>query len=96
MTELITIYTRSDPTCSFCVRLKELLNIYGYDFYEKDIAEPENKKEFLEQGFRFVPQVFIGEKNIGGYETTKEYLRKNFFIHHPDKDRILKELEEIE
>lgn len=94
------IYTRSEPHCGWCVKLKQLLSVYGYEYYEKDVKEERYKKEFLEQGFKTVPQVFLNTKmtnnHIGGYETTKDYLRRNFFIGHPNQDEIIKQLEELE
>lgn len=98
MTELIVIYTTSAFHCPWCVRAKELLNIYGYDFYEKDInVEPRYKEEFKEQGFKTVPQVFIGNKHIGGYETTKHYIRNKYLKDFREEKRlkILEELENI-
>ncbi|PZQ46765.1 MAG: hypothetical protein DI556_19280 [Rhodovulum sulfidophilum] len=98
------IYTRSEPYCGWCVKLKQLLSVYGYDYYERDISEDRFKAEFLKQGFNKVPQVFLVDdkqsileaKHIGGYENTKDYLRRNFFTGHPNQDEIIKQLEELE
>lgn len=99
MIDWLVIYTRSDPPCPWCVRLKELLNVYGYDFYEKDVSDEHNRKAFLEAGHRKVPQVYMykdgDEKHLGGYDTTKDYFRNNFFEGHPNRDKILEELEDI-
>jgi len=84
------------------VKLKELLNVYGYDFYEQDIhTNDQAKKVFKDSGFTKVPQVFVergkvAPSHIGGYDTTKDYLRKNFFTGHPRQDEIIKELEELD
>jgi glutaredoxin len=101
MTDIwFTIYTTSAFECPWCIKLKELLNVYGYDFYEKDIIEENNRKTFIEAGFKKVPQVYLSTggdtRHIGGYETTKDYLRRNFFENHPKREQILKELEELE
>jgi glutaredoxin len=95
--KLFTIYTTSAFECPWCIRVKELLNIYGFDFYELDINNPRLKKEFLEQGFKTVPQVFFEDKHIGGYETTKDWVRNKFFENYsPDrKQKIIDELENI-
>ena len=94
----ITVYTRSDPPCPWCIRVKELLNVYGFDFYEKDISSSEfYKKEFLERGHRKIPQVYLEGSLIGGYEDTKKYIRDTFFdnYHEDKKQEILKELDKI-
>lgn len=97
MVNWITVYTTSAFECKYCIRLKELLKIYGYDFYEKDISKEERyREEFLERGFRAVPQVYIEDALIGGYDMTKKYFRNHFFNDHPNRAKILKELEELE
>lgn len=92
-----TIFTQDD--CQWCTRVKELLSVYGMDFYEKDLSDKHNKGEFLNLGFRTVPQVYVnygGEhKHIGGYETTKDYLRNKFFEDHPDKEQVIQQLKEL-
>lgn len=98
MINLFQIYTRSYPPCPWCERVKNLMRIYGYDFYEVDITDPQNKKDFVEAGFKTVPQVYLstgdGLKHIGGYETTKDFLRNKFFENHPNRDKIIQELGE--
>lgn len=100
MINLFQIYTRSDPPCIWCEKTKNLMRTYGYDFYEIDITEPQNKKDFLEAGFKQIPQVYLstgdGLKHIGGYETTKDFLRAKFFEGHHNKDLIIQELKELE
>lgn len=94
----ITVYTRSEPECPWCIRVKELLNVYGFDFYEKDISDSDfYKREFLERGHRKIPQVYIEGQLIGGYEDTKKYIRDTFFenYHEDKKQEILKELDNI-
>lgn len=97
MANWIIIYTMNN--CKWCVKLKELLKVYGFDYYEKNINEDEEyKKEFLEAGFRTVPQLYFEGVLTGGYETSKNYLRNKYFEKYPEdkKRRILKELEELE
>lgn len=100
--DIFRIYTTSAFECKWCIKLKELLNVYGYDFVEHDIATDERaKQDFVEHGFRTVPQVFLDQKcsepkHIGGYETTKDYLRNNFFKDHPDYKEIKQQLMELE
>jgi glutaredoxin len=76
MAEWHTLYTSSAINCQWCTKAKELLNIYGIDFYEKDINENETyKQEFLEAGHTTVPQLYHEGTLIGGYEATERYLR---------------------
>ncbi len=98
MANWIVLYTTSAFECKWCIKVKELLNIYGFDFYEKDINKhDEYKKEFVEAGFRTVPQVYLEGTLIGGYENTKDYLRKTFFQNYNDtvRQKILEELEAL-
>lgn len=63
----ITIYTT--PICPYCVRAKALLKRKGAAFEEVDVfmnmdarAEMESKA----RGRHTVPQIFIGERHVGG------------------------------
>lgn len=63
----ITVYMR--PTCPYCVRAVELLASKGVDFEKVDVAKnPERRKEMTQRanGRTTVPQIFIGDKHIGG------------------------------
>jgi glutaredoxin len=73
------IYTRSYPPCSYCTRVKALLDAYGIPYEEYDINDHDNlliTDRFYEQGFKSVPQVFLNNKHIGGFEATAAFLRK--------------------
>lgn len=99
MTNWITIYTTSAFVCPWCERAKELLKIYGFDFYEKDINTSEQyKREFREAGHKTVPQVYIEDRHVGGYEATKKYARNRYFDKYDETKRakILVELENVE
>jgi len=92
------IYTTSAFECPWCIRAKELLNVYGFDYYEKDIHKnPRWKEEFIEKGFKKVPQVYFDETLIGGYDVTKDWVRNKFFENYSDekKSKIKEELENI-
>ena len=80
MTEWFTIYTRSDPPCEWCIKAKELLQVYGKDYYEKDISDPVFLKEFKERGWKKVPQVLRESTWIGGHDDLQRYLRKEVGI----------------
>lgn len=65
----ITIYSRS--WCSYCAAAKALLAKKGAEFEEIDIeAVPGARKEMLERaaGRTSVPQIFIGDTHVGGYD----------------------------
>jgi len=63
----ITIY--STPLCGFCKMAKQLLTEKGVEFEEVDVSTPEGREKLAEKGdFRTVPQIYIGEDHIGGYD----------------------------
>ncbi|MGI6244837.1 MAG: glutaredoxin 3 [Pseudochelatococcus sp.] len=65
----ITIYTKS--WCPYCQRAKALLNGKGVSFDEIDIErQPEARAVMIERarGRKTVPQIFIGDRHIGGYD----------------------------
>lgn len=95
----ITIYTTSAFVCPWCIKAKELLKVYGIDYYEKDINTSEQyKKEFVAAGHRTVPQVYIEGTLIGGYDATKKFARNRYFEKYDEEKRakILVELEKID
>lgn len=72
------VYTRSSPPCPWCDRVKALMESYNIEWETRDISEKkETMDEFLKNGFRSVPQVFINDNHIGGFEATSEFLRGN-------------------
>ena len=63
----ITIYTKS--TCPFCVRAKGLLNQKNASFDEIEISGNDAlRNQMIEKagGKTTVPQIFIGDKHVGG------------------------------
>jgi len=63
----ITIYTKS--WCPYCSAAKKLLDVKGAAFTEIDIEKkPEARAEMIQKanGRSTVPQIFIGEKHVGG------------------------------
>lgn len=63
----VTVYAAD--WCPYCQRAKMLLDHKGVDYvlYDTD-AEPARKQEMQALGgAHTVPQIFIGEKSIGGY-----------------------------
>jgi len=72
---MITIYTK--PNCPWCVKAKELMNSIGVKYTEKkldaDYTRDELRKLVPEHLPLTVPQIFVYNKLIGGYEDFKEY-----------------------
>ena len=63
----VEIYTK--PTCGFCHMAKRLLSSKGINFAEVNIsAQPQRRAEMIQRanGSSTVPQIFIGERHIGG------------------------------
>ena len=64
----VVIY--STRVCPYCAAAKELLRRKGADFAEVDLTDqPEERAKLRERtGRTTVPQIFIGEKPVGGYD----------------------------
>lgn len=62
----VTIYTT--PWCGYCARAKALLTRKGVAYTEIDVeARRELREEMIARsGRRTVPQVFIGDRHVGG------------------------------
>ena len=64
---MFTIYTQD--RCNFCIRAKMLLDSKGEPYEEININENADAKEKIKKlGFKTVPQIWLGEEHIGGYE----------------------------
>ena len=64
----IEIYTT--PTCPYCHAAKSLLREKGADYTEITVLDPELRAKMTERahGRRTVPQIFIGDTHVGGYD----------------------------
>lgn len=64
----IEIYTT--PTCPYCHAAKSLLAEKGADFTEITVLDPSLRDVMTERahGRRTVPQIFIGDTHVGGYD----------------------------
>ena len=60
----------STPNCPYCVRAKALLQSKNLYFKEIDVSEDVESLQKMVQlsGLRTVPQIFINDQSIGGYE----------------------------
>ena len=68
----VVIYT--GPMCNFCSAAKHLLNKKKISYEEIDIGYDDKKREEMlkkSNGARTIPQIFIGEKHVGGYVELK-------------------------
>lgn len=56
--------------CPYCYRAKALLKEKGVAYREVDVSfNPQMRRSLLERtGQRTVPQIFINEKSVGGYD----------------------------
>lgn len=64
--------------CPYCDQAKALLTQKGIQFEEKKIGDGYTKEELLEAvpTARTVPQIFIDEQLIGGFNELKQYFTK--------------------
>jgi len=68
------VYT--SPSCGYCRMVKDLILANGHKYIEKSIGKDLTKEEFFAKmgpNVKSVPQVFFGDKRIGGYESLREY-----------------------
>jgi glutaredoxin 3 len=64
----VKIYTTH--VCPYCIAAKRLLKARGVAFEEVDVTGDVAQREWLVHttGRRTVPQIFIGDEAIGGYD----------------------------
>lgn len=64
----VTIY--STRVCPYCVRAKALLDGKHVPYTEVLVDEqPEKRVEMMQKtGRRTVPQIFVGERHVGGFD----------------------------
>ena len=68
----------SKDMCPYCVQAKNLLNIKGIEFEERNINAEWTKEQLLEAlpSVRTLPQIFIDEQYIGGFAELKNFFEK--------------------
>ena len=65
--QTVEIYT--SPFCGFCTAAKRLLKSKGVEFIEYNVGlSPSKRQEMMARanGGHTVPQIFIGDKHVGG------------------------------
>ena len=71
----VEIYTKDH--CIWCDRAKGLLNAHSIDFVEFDLSNDEERVQFyakLGDNVKTVPQVFINDQRVGGYQDLRAWL----------------------
>jgi glutaredoxin-like YruB-family protein len=71
MSDEIEVFTT--PSCPYCTKIKQWLEENNYDYEEHNVAEDKEKaKEMVEKtGKRGVPQTFVGDEAIVGFQPDK-------------------------
>jgi glutaredoxin 3 len=69
----------SKAVCPYCVSAKTLLKQKGYEIEERVIGNGFSKEQLLESvpAARTVPQIFIDDKYVGGYDDLVKYFENN-------------------
>lgn len=64
----VEIYTTQ--WCPYCNAAKDLLDAKGVAYEEVDAEDPEARGRMIHRahGRRTVPQIFVGETHVGGYD----------------------------
>ena len=65
----VEVYTTA--WCPYCVRAKALLRSKGVEFTEIDVSDDDELREKMTElagGRRTVPEIFINERIVGGYD----------------------------
>ena len=72
----------SKYNCPYCDQAKALLKNKGIPFEEKKIGDGYSKEELLEAipNARTVPQIFLDDKLIGGFQELNEHLKKVQYV----------------
>ena len=80
---MIKIYGK--PNCNWCVKARELLNMYNMQYVYLTVGEDVGITELLEMypGTKTVPLIEVDGKKLGGYEELTRYVEetKNDYGH---------------
>ena len=85
----VEIYTKS--WCPFCHRAKALLDKLGMAYREHDVTTDETQEREMRErsGRRTVPQVFIDNYHVGGFDDLHaSYQSGELFELLADSDRV--------
>ncbi len=71
----VTMYTTS--TCPYCRAAKQLLESKGIPYTEINVGTQGIKQEMVKRSGRHtVPQIFIGDRHVGGYDDLAQLQRE--------------------
>ena len=64
----VQIYTTN--WCPYCTAAKSLLTQKGVSYEEIDVTDPALRADMMQRahGRRTVPQIFVGDTHVGGYD----------------------------
>lgn len=81
MSKEVIVYTFE--TCPYCVKVKRLLDNKGVKFKEVEISGQDDKLAKLKDktGCGTVPQVFVDDTFIGGYDDVFKLHKEGKFDH---------------
>jgi len=71
----VLIYTRNN--CVWCDRAKNLLTINNLEYEEIDLSDDVLREKFYKKfnhSIKTMPQIFIDDNRIGGFEALVDYL----------------------
>lgn len=71
---MATVIMYSTQVCPFCQRAEQLLKTKGVTVHKILVdADPARRQEMIDKtGRRTVPQIFINDQHIGGYDNLYE------------------------
>ena len=81
MSAPVQMYTTA--VCPYCVRAEQLLKARGVDQIEKvrvDLDPAQREQMMARTGRRTVPQIYIGDRHVGGYDDLAELDRKGELV----------------
>ena len=75
----IIIYTQN--SCAYCEAAKEVFKKKDWKYTEYNLKEDENKVSLFERfpNAKTVPQIWIDDNHIGGYDELMEWIKTDFF-----------------
>lgn len=77
MSDVLVYSTRY---CPYCVRAKALLERHHMPYREIMVDEDDEQRDIMlakSNGRQTVPQIFINDEHIGGYDDLKIWMEKN-------------------
>lgn len=77
--ETVTIYGRT--SCGFCTGARRLCETRGLEYEWVDMVSQGLDKDDLSEiagvAVHTVPQIFVGQRHVGGFDEFSQYLEQN-------------------